>query len=292
MSTLPFSDETLMALADGELDADTLLAVQTAAMTDPRVAQRIALFQGTARVLRNAFSPAPAVPDALQASVEAAIALTKMQRQQNADLTEQPTNVMRPANFPNRSAHEEIDAAPSSVRLAANQNSWALVAMVASLAVGVLAFLTGRHTAPDIALAIAPPAGIVLTADSAQLQQWRAALSQLPSGQERELSGQLGNARMAMLASFRDSSGALCREFSWTTTTQPAVAGVACQDAGSTGVLDWRLTYAAAAMHMQGGYVPASASLALDSYVRSIGGGPVMNETQEREALALTRRVE
>ena len=285
MSPLPFNDETLMAFADGELDADTARAVQAAAQTDSRVAQRIALFRGTAQMVRNALpNPAPEVPEALRASVQAAIARAKTQRLQDASLTEQPANATRPVNLPDSRAH----AAPS--RPAANQSYWALAATVASVAVGVLAFLAGRYSAPDTTLALAAPAGIVLTADTSQLQQWRAALSQLPSGQERELKSQAGSARMAMLASFRDSSGALCREFSWTTARQPIVAGVACQDAGASGMPDWRLAYAAEAIHVQGGYSPASASSALDAYVRSIGGGPILDEAQEREALGATAR--
>lgn len=283
MSPLPFSDETLMAFADGELDADTARAVQTAAQSNPEVAQRIALFRGTAQMLRNAQpNPAPAVPEALQAFLLAAIARAKTQRTQDASLSEQPTDATRPAHIPSTNDH----AANETARPAANQSYWALAATVASMVVGVMAFLAGRYSAPDATLAQAAPAGVVLTADASQLQEWRATLSQTPSGQERAFKGQAGDARMAVLASFRDSSGALCREFSWTTAQQPSVAGVACQDKSPTGETDWRLAYAAQAMHVPGGYTPASASTALDAYVRSIGGGPILSEAQELEALS------
>ncbi len=286
MSPLTFDDETLMAFADGQLDAATVRLVEATAQTDARVAQRIALFRGTADMVRSALpNPAPAVPEALQASVVAAIARAKTPRAHDAGLAEQPASASRPAHLTDASAQ----AAPGATRPAANQSYWALAATVASMAVGVLAFFAGRYSAPDATLAQAPSAGIVLTADAAQLQQWRATLSELPSGQERELKGHTGGARIAMLASFRDSSGALCREFSWATAQQPAVAGVACQDTGAAGATDWRLAYAAQAMHVPGGYTPASASSALEAYVRSIGGGAILDEAQERAALDATK---
>jgi hypothetical protein len=283
MSNLAFSDETLMAFADGELDADTTRAVQDAALADQRIAQRIALFKGTAKLAHDAM-PAPAVTDALMASVQAAVARAKATRLADAQLPEQAPVLERPGDLP----HAPITPTPARTRPAANQAYWALTASVASLAVGVLGFLAGRQSLPDPQLALAAPAGIVLTADASQLQQWQNTLAQVPSGQERELVSPKGSpARMGMLASFRDSSGALCREFSWTVAQQPSVAGVACQD-GPQGQAAWRLAYAAAALHVQGGYTPASAGSALDAYVKSIGGGAILSQAQELEALRLS----
>jgi anti-sigma factor RsiW len=283
MSKLTFNDETLMAFADGELDAASTRAVQEAALADPRIAQRIALFKNTARLAHDAM-PAPVVPDALMASVQAAIARAKATRHADAQLPEQAPVVKRPSDL----SSAQVTQAPARARPAANQAYWALCASFASIGLGVVGFLAGRHGQPDPQLALTVPAGIVLTTDATQLRLWQNTLAQVPSGQERELASSRGSsARMGMLASFRDSSGALCREFSWAVVRQPVVAGVACQDSPQ-GQVAWRLAYAAAAMHMEGGYAPASASSALDAYVKSIGGGALLNETQERDALGLT----
>jgi hypothetical protein len=263
MNPQTFTDATLMAFADGQLDAGTAAAVEAAARSDSAVAQRIAVFKDTAKLARQAHAQAtPAVPDALMASVLQSIAKSKQQPK--------VTVISGKAG-------------------AANQRHWSIVASVTTVAVGVLAFFAGRQSMPEPQLAQTAPAGIVLTADAAQLQQWQNTLTQLPSGQTRDLPLAQGSAaRMGMLASFRDSSGALCREFSWNVSQQPAIAGVACQDSATvtaSNTKGWRLAYAAAALRSDTGYAPASASSALDAYVASVGGGPVLNEVQEREAL-------
>lgn len=59
---MTFSDETLMAYADGELDAATRAAVETAAAADPQLAQRIAQHRTLRARLRGAFEPVLAEP--------------------------------------------------------------------------------------------------------------------------------------------------------------------------------------------------------------------------------------
>lgn len=282
MSKLAFSDEILAAYADGELDAETARAVSKAAQIDPRLAQRIALFKGTAELARGAFAPeAPPVPDALLASVQAAI-----ERARAAQPTDAQTSRVERRPDARQTPTLQI-AQPPRPQRAANQPHWAVAASVAAVAVGVLAFIAGRQSLPDAQIAAAAPAGIVLTADASQLQQWQNTLSQVPSGQERTIARARGDAvRMGMLASFRDSGGSLCREFSWTVPRQPSVAGVACQD-GAAGKAAWTLAFAATAWHVDGGYTPASAGTALDAYVKSIGGGAILDQAQERDALGL-----
>lgn len=291
MNSSTFSDVTLMAFADGQLDAETAAAVQAVAQADKAIARRIALFKDTAQLARQAHTQAsPAVPDALMASVLESIAKSKSQALSEAVTAATTTaTVPTPAMPGDRATSEQpIVTVVLGKAAVANQGYWALVASVTSVAVGVLAFLAGRSSMPAPQLALTAPAGIVLTTDAAQLQQWQNALTQLPSGQTRELAQASGAARMGMLASFRDSSGALCREFSWNVSQLPAIAGVACQDSATvtaSSTKGWRLVYAAAALHSDTGYAPASASAALDAYVVSVGGGPVLSEEQEREAL-------
>jgi hypothetical protein len=71
---MSFSDETLMAYADDELDGPTRAAVEAAIASDPELAQRIARQRALRDRLRRAFDPllAEPVPERLLASVRAA----------------------------------------------------------------------------------------------------------------------------------------------------------------------------------------------------------------------------
>ena len=71
---MTFSDETLMAYADEELDATTRAAVEAAAAADPRLAERIARHRALRARLRAAFDPVldEPLPGRLLASVRAA----------------------------------------------------------------------------------------------------------------------------------------------------------------------------------------------------------------------------
>ena len=67
MTRQDFSDETLVAFADGELDAATETALKAALDRDPALAKRLAVFRATRIVLKTAFGPIEreAVPDHL-----------------------------------------------------------------------------------------------------------------------------------------------------------------------------------------------------------------------------------
>ena len=59
---MQISDETLMALADGELAADEAQAVQQAVDADPALQARLRRFSETRRLLQEAAGPAKATP--------------------------------------------------------------------------------------------------------------------------------------------------------------------------------------------------------------------------------------
>jgi hypothetical protein len=73
---MKFSDETLMAYADGELDGPTHAAVEAAQAADPELARRIAQHQALRSRLRRAFDPvlAEPLPEQLLASARGAAA--------------------------------------------------------------------------------------------------------------------------------------------------------------------------------------------------------------------------
>jgi hypothetical protein len=69
-----FSDETVMAYADGELDVATRAALEAAMATDPQLAQRVARHQALRGRLRAALDPVldEPLPQRLLASVQSA----------------------------------------------------------------------------------------------------------------------------------------------------------------------------------------------------------------------------
>lgn len=70
---MKFSDEFLMAYADGELDAETRAEIEAAAAADPRIAEAIDRHQATRDLLRRGFDPIldEPVPDRLLAALAA-----------------------------------------------------------------------------------------------------------------------------------------------------------------------------------------------------------------------------
>ncbi|WP_181699596.1 anti-sigma factor family protein [Chthonobacter albigriseus] len=74
MAQVHFSDETLMAYADGEIEESVGRSVEEAMERDPAVARRVAAFQRSRRLAKTALgSHAEPVPAALKAAVEAEI---------------------------------------------------------------------------------------------------------------------------------------------------------------------------------------------------------------------------
>src|SRR5690348_15123273 len=59
---MTYSDETLMAYADGELDESTRAAIEAAVVDDPELARRISQHQRLRQQLRSAFDPVLAEP--------------------------------------------------------------------------------------------------------------------------------------------------------------------------------------------------------------------------------------
>ena len=88
MERREFGDETLMAYADGELDAETARAVEAAAATDAELAQRIAMFSRTRDVLGELARARPLEPlsPALGARVEETLRAARDRGAELADL--------------------------------------------------------------------------------------------------------------------------------------------------------------------------------------------------------------
>lgn len=193
MSKEQFDDETLMAFADGELDEAQSLALEEALAEDEALAERLAVFFDSRRLVGDALKPLidEPVPDALAASVRRMV--------QAAESNETP--------------QDNVVALP--VRPQPQARAWLMpiAASLVAVITGVIGFTLGR---------IAPS-----TVDSGT--EVAAALDREASGRDVAL-GAAGT-RLHIVATFRDERGDLCREYRLTqpgSSTQT----VACRQDG------------------------------------------------------------
>lgn len=260
MSKLHFDDETLMAFADGELDAETRLAVEKAMETDEAIADRVALFARTGMLGKQALGPLAdePVPEALLANVKA---MVDEAARVDADGPADQDNVIPIAAAGRKPWHE------STTR-------WAMP-LAASVAL-IIGGLAGYY------IANVPGEG---TIDGLQIAQFDQpglidALQTVPSGSDVTLPST--SDRLRMIATFRDSDDAVCREFEVDQDTRSTVVSVACRMTGA-----WEVRFAvAAASGSPDGYAPASSLQSLDAYLSAIGAGEPLSQSDENAALS------
>ena len=248
MSPADFSDETLMAFADGELTPEEAARIESAMDADDELVARVALFTQTRAASKTALKPLldEPVPPQLTSAIEAMIA-----RRRSA---EAPAGnvVALPARTPNR---------------------W-MLPLAASLAAVVIGGLAGYRLAGSGAGSEGlQVAGI----DNSELDD---ALATVAAGEERQLTG--AGRRFRAIATFRDAGGATCREFEVDSADRSTVISVACLAGGQ-----WRVSFAVAAAGNDAGYAPASSTQALDAYLAAIEAGEPMSRETEAEALRL-----
>lgn len=199
MKSGEFTDETLMAYTDGELDTDAARAVAAAEATDPEIARRVEVFRGTGAALAEARAarPAPEVPDALMARVRAALE--------------------------GRAAGDAKTVLPFDRRAPARPWVPAMIAASLALAAGLsigLSLRPGAGPEPGAqGLAALEPSGV---AD---------ALSRLASGASEHVAA----GEVTVIASFRTPEGTFCREFELAAAGGETV-GVACAEGAGWGL--------------------------------------------------------
>ncbi|MXQ10419.1 anti-sigma factor family protein [Microvirga makkahensis] len=260
MAHVHFSDEVLMAFADGELDEPTAAAVEQAIAEDPAIAGRVAGFLRSRRLIRSAFPKEAAsdVPPELLAAVQAQI-----------ERFEGPSRQRPPSPLPSPS-----QSPLQALRRAPPDGRWrfgiALAASLAALAIAAAAYLAGRQ-------GLSSPSSdpIAHLADP----EVRRVLSESPSGQERSLSF----GRMRMISTFRMANGNLCREFKIEARSATSDA-VACHDG------DWTITFALASAAADAAYVPSGESDLMASYLQNSGAGEPLVDDAETRALNEARR--
>lgn len=250
MSTRGFDDEMLMAFADGEIGAEAGAAVARAMAADPAIAARVALFLQTRVALSEAAQIEAPVPEALVARVHSTLAAARSMTPTQSHKLGRVTGGMRAAGVRRLSSSWPIALAAS-------------VALVAGLSAGLL--FAGRSAlAPGLAASAADPA------------LW-AVLDALPTGARQTLPD---GREIAIITSFRDGEGGLCREIEQRGADGSMVIAVACRQNDG-----WvpRLTIAASSV--EGTYAPASSLGTIDAYLEAVEAGPPLGPEEETEAL-------
>lgn len=229
---MPIDDETLMALADGELDRAEAERLSAAIAQDPQAQARLRQFTET------------------RARLSALGAQSKASTSDDAQIARIRAAAVAP----------QAPADPVAVPVPANRNRAPLAALAAALTAAVVGLGWWQTGGPASNL----PAAEV------------AALDRLSSGQAT----MLGEGRdLTVIASYRMTDGAFCREYEITQATMLTVS-VACRDGDV-----WHRRFASD-LTATPGYVPAAGDIAaLDDWlVRSGAGDPL---TPEDEAAAL-----
>lgn len=258
MADRQFDDETLMAFADGELDAATRAAVAAAMERDEGVAGRVHLFQSTRRLLKAQTDDGPvAGASALEERIRA-LAARKAQERAPADGAADVVVLARRRQAPRRSA----------------LSSWpfAMAASIAAAAIaGVTAYELGQRSADGASPSFA--------FEDPRVER---VLASAPSGSEVAVPS-IGVVRM--VTTFRDASGQLCREYEVERDTG-VLLGVSCRAEDN-----WSIRFALATPgSAEGTFRPASSTETLDAWLVSTGAGAPLSETEERAALGEVAR--
>lgn len=190
MNAAEFDDATLMAHADGALDAETSQRVEAAAASDPAVAARIRMFRETGALLSalGANRAEEALPADLAARVERTLAAAHK------------TDTVLP--FPTHGSSWRPMALAASVALVVG----AVGGLLASLAL-----MGPEPVGPPIAVVSAPGLDAVLDT--------------LPAGARAEL----GEGSLEIVSSFRSGDGAFCREFELDDPDSGGIISIACR---------------------------------------------------------------
>ncbi len=262
--TIP--DETLMAYADGELEAAGRAEVEAAMAQDPQLALRVEQHQALRRKLSTAFDGAllETVPDALIASIRSTPAVSPGSTKPQQDAAPREATVTDLRRVRAARAAEAKEAAASARRAQVPRRPWTWVewsAMAASVAAGaVIAHLALRS--PDANRIGTSRGELVAQADLAD-----ALSNQLASSQSATTPVQIG-------VSFKSKAGESCRTF--TVKDRNPVGGLACLQGDK-----WRVQVLAnlqSGATGEGGYKPAGGSMpaaVIAEVERQIAGEPL-----------------
>lgn len=254
MSDLMFTDEELMAYADGELAEGRASEIDVALARVDALAQRLALFVDTRANVASAYAPMldEPVPDELRRQVE------ELARKSDADHPQAPQE------------DTVVAFRPKPAQNAAPRQSFWKMPLAASVAlaigVGTGLFLAGNQ----------PTGGLQIAAlDDPEIVR---ALTEMPAGDSKTLDS---GSRIEVIATFLDDSGAVCREFEYDHAGGSTFVAVTCHDT------TWDVKFVvAAAPSGDTGFAPASSLATLDAYLVAIGAQAPLSIQDEIKALS------
>jgi negative regulator of sigma E activity len=275
MSTV--SDETLSAFLDGELPDAERARVAAALGSDAALAARFAQLQQADAALKQAW---PADAAGLPAGITAAIDRLAAAQQARTAAASQGKVVSLDARRAQAAAGAGTQhGAPGSPR--AQWQRWSLAASILAVVGAGIVFLSQQQPA-GAQFALAPASGTTLASG----HPLAATLSETASGAAREWPGPVTRGGTVYpVLSFRDGTGALCREFE-VADGRAVSMGVACRRSGS-----WKIEAIAPAAGRSAtaeGYVPASGDVpaAVGAAIDRLMQGDALDAAAEAAALA------
>lgn len=251
-----FTDEELMAYADGELEPVRAEAVRAAVAASPDLAARVEVFARTRRLAKEAGLAAldTQVPPALMMNVEQMIARASGPK-------------------PEAGATQNVVPFAGTQRAHGNDNRerWmatAIAAGMAAIVAGAAGYWGGLSRGGEAT-------GVVMAgAVNAPLA---AVLSRLPSGGAETLGD---GTRVAIVASFEDAGRTLCRDFEISAPSSDRFHAVACWRNGG-----WSTELALRTADEAAQYVPASGAETIDAFLGAIGADVALEPEQEKRLL-------
>lgn len=244
-----FTDDILMAYADGELDSEIRRAVDEAVAKDADLARRVDRFAESRQRAKAALDPLldEPVPDDLHARIAAMV-------EETPDVADETGNV--------------VSFAP---RAKAPVWQLPLAASIALVAGGLIGFIAATSTDDE--------AGQIAAVDLDRPEIVNA-LTSVASGNETAIGGD----RFRAIATYTEPDGSLCREFEVDHADRSTVVAVACREDNR-----WALQFTVVAGQASTGYAPASSLEALDAYLTAVDASAPMSVEAEAAALEALR---
>jgi anti-sigma factor RsiW len=279
------TDETLTALADGELEPAEAARVREALGRDIDLAARFASFAESGALLSGTSSRADddAVPEHLvgmarrlgnalsgfgRGAQHGAVPLPETAATNEADDRTGIDDTIRPANAWREQASRNL-------RRSDRFKAMALAASIALCAGGVLGFALSALRQPDNTFANNVPLNsIAVSPAEAEL------LFQLASGESRQVPSSSGTATadITMVSTHRMEDGSICREFT-TAIVGTQQTRVACLRERA-----WHV-HLVVVSSSSGGFSPASGHETADQFIEALGSKGILTGDAERKAL-------
>lgn len=253
MTEMQFTDEQLMAFADGVADPNDAAKIEAAMAKDADIARRVSMFRQTASRLSDlAAAQSARVPDTL---------VTKVQELARTSNKHTDPNV--------------IDLADARAK---PRSSWIGLPLAASVFLAIGAAVTyfaldrgGSGTTADLQVAGLNHPAV------------KTALDTLPSGAREDVADA---GEIALIATFTNADDEICREFELDHPERRTIVSVACHDGAGW---DVRLAIAAAPA-ADTGYAPASSLETLEAYLSATQASAPLTVDAEVDALKILEK--